>query len=165
MSNDVFGYISPVQSPMADAIWAELANTAKSLGLGLRRIAANDLYGIRTDHLSAPDIIAFRITDGSDRKSASFLIDLVDYEPGSRVPLGAQGTERFNILLRWLKTASALAKNRTLVVVLTDANTLEATREIDAAVLERELLSDSQHYAPPNTAYTIVGRSSSTPAP
>jgi|GEM_PF-2340042 len=160
MSNDVFGYISPIQPAQANAIWAELANAAASLCLGLRRIAVNDLYGVRTDHLEPRELIAFRVTDGSDRESASYLIDLVDYDPGFSLPLGAKGTERFGRLLQWLEAAVALAKDRPLVVVLTDANTLEATREIEASGLERELLSDSRRYAPPNTAYTIVSRSS-----
>jgi hypothetical protein len=100
-------------------------------------------------------MVCFRISDTPGGKSASYLVDMIDYAPDAKIGLPSLRLDRLGLLIDWITAILNSSEIRRVIIVISDENEVEAVVKLSLFDIRRRIITDCEDYAPPNKAYLV----------
>lgn len=150
MSNDVYGYLLPANSVTSESLAKQMKLCARKRGIGVARLRSDEVYGLPSALMPDEAAVCFRISDSLVKTTASYLVDMVDYEADIGLP--RSGYERLGRLISWIEDMVGYA---TVVVAMSDDNEVAEVSRLCVSDLNSRLRQDFEDYAPPNRVYVV----------
>ena len=155
MTNAVYGYAEARSEELVGALQHRLKICAEEATIGLVEIQASGVYGLPIHLMPRKHCTCFRIVDRPGAANSTYLVDMIDYAPDSRIRLPHSGLARLERLINWVVTVARAPETQALVIAASDANEVEGSVILELCDVRSRLIEDFIEYAPPNKVYVI----------
>ncbi len=154
MTCAAYGFIEFKELLDSDADLLRVLQNAS--GLGLRQIAASELYNFPDSVTPTGRAVCFCLTDSPSSLGVEYLLDNLDYADEAEIGMPLQSKDRLalidslvrSIFDNWPVTRFALA--------LTYHCYIEETKEVLRQDILATLIQDFSAFAPPNCIYVVT---------